>query len=167
VGDDFELEAAYWLDLVNRGCDELEVQDTFERHGVDLARIQWSGGSAAVALSDAGMVLHLQRHGSGDFICGVEFAVSGLPDGGSYEGNLPCGIDAADTLMDITQKLHPATPTRGRGPGCFDAVFPEHRLVIQMDWSSSWMAMTCCSRSRGRPRASASLPSHPRGFRRR
>lgn len=135
MSDEIELEAAYWLDLVNRTSDELEVQDVLERHGVSLDDLQWDGDTRWVTLPRCGIRLMLKKAGDAQAGCvtSVEFAVAGLDGGGSYDGTLPHGIDAADTLMEITRKLHPAMPTPAEAPNCFDAVFPEHRLVIRMD----------------------------------
>lgn len=132
MDDAFELEAAYWLDLVNRVADELEVNDAFERHGRSLADVRWLDGAGSITFADAGITLHLRRY-KDVVVSAVEFAVGALRDGASYDGTLPYGIDGGDTLMDITRKLHPAMPTQGVEPHAFDAVFPEHRLVIRMD----------------------------------
>jgi hypothetical protein len=144
MSDDVELEAAYWLDLVNKTCNELEVQDVLERHGISLGNVRWKEGIGLVTLSRCGIRLLLKKAGSADAACviGVEFAVAGLDDGGSYDGSLPHGIDGAATLMDITLKLHPAMPTQAAEPGSFDAVFPEYRLVIRMNEDDMLQALT-------------------------
>lgn len=141
MNDALELEAAYWLDLVGRRCDELEVEDALERQGVSLAAIHWVDERGILLLPRAGIRLHLQRL-SDPMVVGVEFAVGGLADGNSYEGNLPQGIDSADTLMQITTKLHPAQPTPGNQPHSYDAVFPEYRLLIAMDGDDMLQSLT-------------------------
>ena len=139
---DLESNCAYWLDLVNRAADELEVEDVLERHAISISEARWVAGAGSVALPKAGVILHLVRSGASAFVSGVEFAVAGLPDGASYDGNLPYGVDAADTLMDITLKLRPAMPTPRDEPHGFDAVFPEHRLVIRMDADDMLQSLT-------------------------
>jgi hypothetical protein len=146
--DRFELEAAYWLDLVGKTCDELEVEDALDRHEVALDGARWIQNTTTVTLPECGVRLLLVQASEkprGAFVAGVEFAVSGLPDGGSYDGSLPHGIDAADTLMDISQKVHPAMPTPGSAPNSFDAVFPEYRLTIQMDEDDILQSVTLTS----------------------
>ena len=44
--------------------------------------------------------------------------------------------------MDITRKLHPALPTPGDTPHAFDAVFPEHRLLIQINEDDMLQSLT-------------------------
>jgi hypothetical protein len=140
-----ELDANAWIELVQQDCEFPDVLECLERHGVSLAQVQWVDGTGSIALPNAGVILHLSKRDDDIFVSGVEFAVSGLPDGGSYDGSLPHGIDGADTLMDLTLKLHPAVPSPGKVSHSFDAVFPEHRLVIRMDdddmlQSLQWMS---------------------------
>jgi hypothetical protein len=117
---------------VTRAADELEVQDALERQRCALDEVHWLDEVGSITFAKTGVTLHLRKHEC-VFIAAVEFAVSGLPDGASYDGTLPYGIDGGDTLMDITRKLHPEMPMPGAEPHAFDAVFPEHRLVIRMD----------------------------------
>lgn len=128
-----ELDANEWIALVQQDCEFPDVVECLERHGVTSSDSVWVGDSGTLSLSKAGVILHLRKPGTRQdvFVHAVEFAVSG--DSGSFDGSLPHGIDSADSLMDITLKLHPAMLTQGGAPYSFDAVFPEHRLVIQMD----------------------------------
>jgi hypothetical protein len=125
-----ERDANAWTALVLLDCDEPEVAECLLRHGVALADVRWRGGAGLASLQKSGVTLHLGEPDSAGesavFVRGVEF-------GATYEGSLPHGIDAADTLMDIGLKLQPAMPLPIDVPHAYDAVFPEHRLVIQMD----------------------------------
>lgn len=125
-----ELDANDWTSLVLLDCDEPEVAECLLRHGVSLHAVEWVDSSGHAPLPEAGVTLHLWRSAAASdtpvFVRGVEF-------GDAYGGRLPHGIDSADTLMDISQKLHPATPLPERRPHFYEAVFPEHRVVIQMD----------------------------------
>jgi hypothetical protein len=128
-----ELDANEWIALVRQDCDCPDALECLERHGVCVADAEWEDGLGRLPLPRAGVILHLRKADTDVFVSAVEFAVSGLTDGASYDGGLPHGIDGVDTLMDIALKLHPAMPTPGAEPNTFDAVFPEHRLLIRMD----------------------------------
>ncbi len=125
-----ERDANDWTALVSLDCDEPEVAECLLRHGVALAGVEWRDGAVRAPLPNAGVTLHLGKADSSAespvFVRGVEF-------GAAYEGSLPHGIDASDTLIDIGLKLHPAMPQPNGQPHVYDAVFPEHRLAIQMD----------------------------------
>jgi hypothetical protein len=125
-----EQDANYWTSMVQMDCDEPEVAECLLRHGVELGALEWMDESGRASLEGPGVILHLWKPvATGEpavFVRGVEF-------GASYEGSLPHGIDAADALVDIGLKLHPAMPVPGGEPHFYEAVFPEHRLVIQMD----------------------------------
>jgi hypothetical protein len=139
--DDVELKAAYWLDLVDKRCDELEVQDALERHSVSLDSLDWVGSQATLSLPACGVRLLLWKTTAEPQVIGIEFVVNGMREGKCYEGDLPHGIDAADELMEMSLKLHPSMLMPASTPNRHEALWPAHRVVVEFD--ADGMLMSC------------------------
>ena len=127
-----ELHPNYWISLVRKSTRDLEVTDCLERHGV--APLE----AGPLALPDAGVNLHLRKtHDAAEeiWVGGVEFVLPPMRARSSYAGSLPHGIIASDSVMDAGMKLNPAMLVATRNTNVFEAVFPEHKLVLTFDTS--------------------------------
>jgi hypothetical protein len=135
-----ELDAEYWLSLVHKDLDDLEVTDCLERHGVSVRKVKWIHGLGRLRLPDAGVFLYLRKTSGRPpviRVLGAEFVLSGMRGGKAYAGSLPHGIAPTDTLLRIGQKLEPAPLSPAATPEAFEACFPEHRIVVKLDSAES------------------------------
>ena len=129
-----EHDPNYWISLVRKAIRDLEVTDCLERHGVDAP------DAGRLALPDAGVQLHLGKTNVAPqetWVCGVEFVLLATRTGSSYAGSLPHGLDASDSVLDAGMKLNPAMLLPVGNTSVFEAVFPEHKLVLAFDGDES------------------------------
>ncbi len=129
-----EHDPNYWISLVRKATRDLEVTDCLERHGVDAP------DAPRMALPDAGVHLHLGKTNGvpqETWVCGVEFVLLPTRAGSPYAGSLPHGLMASDSVLDAGMKLNPAMLLPAGNANVFEAVFPEHKLVLTFDGDES------------------------------
>jgi hypothetical protein len=125
-----------WVSLVECRVDVPEVADVLKRHSVSLKSLQWIHGMGRAALPDAGVRLLLWKTGVGKpgviDVMGVEFVLSGMRGGKPFDGALPHGVVASDSLQTIGRKVQPAMLLPAATPDSYEALWPEHRFVVNV-----------------------------------
>jgi hypothetical protein len=131
---DFPASAADWIGLLDQDCDDPDVSSVLDRHHVSLGKLQWIHGSGRAALTDAGVRLLLWKTGVGRGaavdVMGVEFVFSGMRAGKPYDGELPHGLLATDSLRAIGKKVQPAMLLATPTPNVHEALWPEYRIQV-------------------------------------
>jgi hypothetical protein len=143
-----ERDAEYWISLVHKDVEDLEVTDCLERHGVSVRKVKWIHGLGRLRLPAAGVYLYLRKRAGKPpmiHVLGVEFVLSAMRGGKAYAGSLPHGVAPTDTLLRIGQKLEPAPVSQAATPETFEACFPEHRIVVALDSAESLRSCTWIS----------------------
>lgn len=156
---EFPASAADWVGLLDKDCEDPDVSSVLDRHRVALGKLQWIEGASRASLTEAGVRLLFWKTGAGRSaavdIMGVEFVFSGMRGGKPYQGDLPHGVLATDSLRSVGDKVQPATLLATPSPDTHEALWPEYRIQVRVTADESLKSIGLIS-TRARSRTSLS-----------